>query len=346
MEVTSGQLPLNDAVLAPLDAERLRALIAAASDAFFDVDVSAKTIWWSPGIALILGHDASTVGPRLEDWQRLLHPDDAPAILARGGQLLPDGTTWSDEFRMRRADGSYAPVRARAFVIRDASGSPVHVVGALTDLASVRELEDELREANERLRIQIARERQERVRAELLIRASTAGVLFEWWLDEDRIAWSPNVEAVLGYAATDLLSPADVGRRAPDIAAQVDEMRRRIGAGTSAWSRQFAWRLPSGESVELEAQSYVLRSDEGRPERVIGSMRRVPERPPVAIADLTPRQRQVLALVRLGNTNKEIATALGITEQAAKVQVSKLIRKFGVANRVALAIAGRSYAAL
>ena len=55
---------------------------------------------------------------------------------------------------------------------------------------------------------------------------------------------------------------------------------------------------------------------------------------------LTPREREVLALVLQGEQNKEIAARLGVAEQSAKEHVSDLLRKFGVPNRAALADAG------
>lgn len=55
---------------------------------------------------------------------------------------------------------------------------------------------------------------------------------------------------------------------------------------------------------------------------------------------LTPREREVLALVLRGAQNKEIASQLGQSEQSVKEHVSDLLRKFGVPNRAALGEAG------
>jgi DNA-binding CsgD family transcriptional regulator len=52
---------------------------------------------------------------------------------------------------------------------------------------------------------------------------------------------------------------------------------------------------------------------------------------------LTTRERQVLELVVRGRENKEIAAELGVAEQSVKTHVSRLLRKFGVSNRAALA---------
>jgi DNA-binding CsgD family transcriptional regulator len=52
---------------------------------------------------------------------------------------------------------------------------------------------------------------------------------------------------------------------------------------------------------------------------------------------LTPRQRQVLGLVAAGESNKEIAAQLSVSEQAAKQHVSRLLSRFGVKSRTKLA---------
>src|SRR6266540_825374 len=48
---------------------------------------------------------------------------------------------------------------------------------------------------------------------------------------------------------------------------------------------------------------------------------------------LTPREREVLALIRRGLTNGEIADRLGISLDGAKYHVSQILSKLGVATR-------------
>ena len=63
---------------------------------------------------------------------------------------------------------------------------------------------------------------------------------------------------------------------------------------------------------------------------------------PAARFGLTPRELEVLALVALGRTNREIADALFITVKTASVHVSNILGKLGVAGRgEAAAIAHR-----
>jgi DNA-binding CsgD family transcriptional regulator len=73
----------------------------------------------------------------------------------------------------------------------------------------------------------------------------------------------------------------------------------------------------------------------GRRERRVSG-----DRHPTSGLHLTPREREALALVLRGLTNKEIALRLGLAQQTAKELVSDLLHKFQVPNRAALAEAG------
>lgn len=59
---------------------------------------------------------------------------------------------------------------------------------------------------------------------------------------------------------------------------------------------------------------------------------------------LTPREREVLALVAAGKSNKEIASALHIAERTAKFHVTAILAKLGAENRAqAVAIAAERH---
>ena len=57
---------------------------------------------------------------------------------------------------------------------------------------------------------------------------------------------------------------------------------------------------------------------------------------------ISPRERQVLALVAEGATNREIGAALFMAEKTASVHVSRILSKLGVRSRTeAAALAHR-----
>ncbi|HEX9495667.1 MAG TPA: response regulator transcription factor [Candidatus Limnocylindria bacterium] len=58
----------------------------------------------------------------------------------------------------------------------------------------------------------------------------------------------------------------------------------------------------------------------------------------LAYGDLTPREREVLKLVAAGQSNKEIATSLGITDRTVKTHISNIFSKLELDDRTQAAI--------
>jgi DNA-binding NarL/FixJ family response regulator len=61
-----------------------------------------------------------------------------------------------------------------------------------------------------------------------------------------------------------------------------------------------------------------------------------PQRPPPALADLTPRELDILRLVAAGRSNAEIAGTLVISPLTAKTHVSHILIKLGCRDRAQL----------
>lgn len=61
---------------------------------------------------------------------------------------------------------------------------------------------------------------------------------------------------------------------------------------------------------------------------------------PSPLATLTDREREVLACIVDGMTNKQAAQALGISEKTVKTHVSHLLAKLGVRDRTQAAVLG------
>ncbi len=80
-----------------------------------------------------LPHDSTS-------WTQRLHPEDSDRVLESiHAAIEGDALHWMDEYRFRRQDGTYAWIRDRGFVIRDAQGQGQRMVGGMTDISAQKQ---------------------------------------------------------------------------------------------------------------------------------------------------------------------------------------------------------------
>ena len=130
--------------------EQLRLVHRATTDVVWDWDAASGVLVWGPAVVDVLGWDEALVGTDLDWWKDRLHPDDRSRVaLSFDTAAKGDAPVWQEEYRFRRADGTYAFVLDRAYVVRDDKGAVVRVVGAMVDLSERKAVELELVAARE-----------------------------------------------------------------------------------------------------------------------------------------------------------------------------------------------------
>jgi DNA-binding NarL/FixJ family response regulator len=127
--------------------------------------------------------------------------------------------------------------------------------------------------------------------------------------------------------------------RGAEAAAAAGE--RGVAAGLIAEALATAQRLESrwlGGELRALAQRARVRLDGAEAEVSGEPVDATPQDP----FGLTPREREVLALIAQGATNRQIGAALFMAEKTASVHVSRILAKLGVASRTqAAAVAHR-----
>ncbi|RMS10031.1 Sensory box sensor histidine kinase/response regulator [Pseudomonas coronafaciens pv. coronafaciens] len=133
--------------------ERYRLAAKATNDAIWDWDLKADYILWNDALEQAYGHPLATLDTSSDWWIAQIHPDDRARIYASIHAVIDgNGTAWTDEYRFRRLDGSYADILDRGHVIRDAEGSAARMIGAMLDMSQMRKAEMALRRSEERSR--------------------------------------------------------------------------------------------------------------------------------------------------------------------------------------------------
>ncbi len=126
---------LAGATLAALN-ERYRLASRATNDVVWDWDLRADTVLWNEALQDAYGWVPGRVDPAGNWWLATIHPEDRERV-GRSIHAVIDGTgtSWTDEYRFQRADGSYADVLDRGYVIRDRDSRAVRMIGAMLDLS-------------------------------------------------------------------------------------------------------------------------------------------------------------------------------------------------------------------
>ncbi|OUL31640.1 PAS domain S-box protein [Nostoc sp. 106C] len=127
--------------------ERYQLIAKATNDVIWDCNLLTNQMWWSERLQIVFGYQPEELEPDMSGWVERVHPKDIARVYASYETCLNNGATvWTDEYRFRRADGSYADVLDRAYIIRDSVGNPVRVVGAISDITERKQVQRELQQ--------------------------------------------------------------------------------------------------------------------------------------------------------------------------------------------------------
>lgn len=133
--------------------ERFERVSEVTADAIWDWDVRADKLYWGSGFRQLFGITCDPKDITYHTWERRVHPDDLEKTLEVVENAIRDvhNTNIYNEYRFRREDGTYAFVTDRGMIIRDPMGSPLRLVGAISDITERKMYENSLRELNEKL---------------------------------------------------------------------------------------------------------------------------------------------------------------------------------------------------
>jgi two-component system cell cycle sensor histidine kinase/response regulator CckA len=118
--------------------EGYRLVLQGSGSAIRTWDLLTDQLTWDKTVTPPVDYWWSDVGETPDWWYQKIHPDDRERVVESLDQAITGGATnWSAEYRIRRADGTYATVQDRAAIQRDDSGRPQRVVAAMADISRI-----------------------------------------------------------------------------------------------------------------------------------------------------------------------------------------------------------------
>lgn len=120
--------------------ERFRLVALATNDALWDWDIVRNRFWWGPNFYPMFGYQETDPVKSRNFWLQQIHPKDRQRINDLINTAIQQNEMkWSAEYRFMKADGKYAHILDRGYILRDEYNTPFRMVGSMLDITDQKE---------------------------------------------------------------------------------------------------------------------------------------------------------------------------------------------------------------
>ncbi|WP_062057954.1 PAS domain-containing protein [Sediminicola sp. YIK13] len=248
--------------------QRLTYLSKATSDAIWDLDLVNETLQWNDNFFENYGHQPEEYAMAgLTLWAENIHPEDRVRVEhSFEASLIGDNENWEEEYRFRKANGEYVIVNDKAFIIRDAHGKAVRMIGALCDITEKN---------NYLLKAKIANERFQRI-IDL-----TKEVIYDWDIINEDVYWGSGYVKQFGHELPEkkVTLQTRINHLHPDDVHRVlNELKDLLkNPDQNYFEVKYRFLKGDGTYIDIHEKASILRNDNGGPFRMVGTMRDVSE---------------------------------------------------------------------
>lgn len=292
-------------VVARNDTERLQAVASLQESElrFRQMAENIREVFWiaspgnreiiyvSPAYEELVGRSCASLYANPMSWLESVHPEDRAGVESS----LPEQaeTGYDREYRIIRPDGAVRWVRDRTFPIHNEHGEVARIVGLAEDVTKRRQVEDELRENQERLH--------------LAMQAASMGP-WDWDMRTGAVVLSPESKQLLGYEDHEIASQSKDWRNRlhpEDRVTVLEALRIYLDGQRPEFAVEFRLRRKDWAWRWIYARGVALHDAEGMPTRMLGCYMDITARKRAEA--LLNGQKRVLELAAMGAS---LATSL------------------------------------
>ncbi|MDB9349813.1 GAF domain-containing protein, partial [Nodularia spumigena] len=129
--------------------ERWQLALQGNNDGIWDWNVKTNEVFFSTRWKEMLGYEDQEIANHLDEWEKLVHPDDLNYVLqALENHFTKKTPFYVTEHRLLCKDGSYKWILDRGQALWDKTGDVVRMLGSHTDIAERKQAEEELKRQN------------------------------------------------------------------------------------------------------------------------------------------------------------------------------------------------------
>ena len=118
----------------------------ATNEAIWDWDLRTDVLYWGEGFYSLFGYPNEEKVNTAKFWESHIHPDDRKKVKQGIAYFIENKSAhlWIDEYRYKKANGNYAIVLNKGYLIYDSAGQTVRMVGSIEDVTEKKRLEKKL----------------------------------------------------------------------------------------------------------------------------------------------------------------------------------------------------------
>lgn len=192
-----------------------------------------------------------------------IHPDDRERIMSALHTVFDQGTKfWSEEYRFSHFDDQYAYIFDRGYIIYDENYIPTRMIGAMSDFTERKQVEDALKQSEERYR-------------DLIENAND--IIYTIDLEGRFTSLNKSGQKLLGYSLDEAREKTIRSIVPPEHEKIVSKMLRQQSEGTPRTDFEIDLLNSDGERLTLEVSNRVL-FHESQPVAIQGIARNISER--------------------------------------------------------------------
>ena len=267
--------------------ERYQLAATATQDLIYDWDLEKNIVMrFHRSLKELYGYPSEEVNSK-DFWRKHVHPDDLPIEKRNLIKTLhdPKETFIKTSYRFRRADGSYAKVVDRGYIIRDFSGKAVRLIGATSDISEITAKKEALKIANKRFKMAMK---------------ATNEMIWDWEIASDSVVRSKGYQNIFGYHTNDATSvhsfwltkvvKEDQQKVRQSLQKALDDHK------VKKWKCEYRLTKADGNIAYVVDRGYILRDEKKVAQRVVG-----------AVLDVTNSRKLLRRVQKQNRVLKEIA---------------------------------------
>ncbi|MBF2019425.1 MAG: PAS domain S-box protein [Hydrococcus sp. C42_A2020_068] len=190
-------------------------------------------------------------------WKGALHPDDRERVINEWKQAVEEGQPFYSEYRFQRPDGTISWVLGQALPETEADGQVISYVGTITDITDRKQIEDALRQSEEKRRLTLA---------------LTHIGSWDWNIEENILTWNENHFRLLGLRPGEIESSYQTWRDRvhPEDVERVEQALARAVVDRADFEAEYRIIYPNGTVRWLMSKGRGLYDEHRKPIRMLG----------------------------------------------------------------------------